>query len=304
MFDGMNTDQNKELRERFPWLGYKYRGKTYLRPEYYLSLLKPYVFGGRSDLELFRDFLVTDQRVHPLRVMEIGAGPGRATKTLVVGPKIEGLLLIEQSSEMIKAAKSNLDSHLPIQYVVADAIDYLATTHECFDLTFSLWSLSHAIHQRIAALGVSVGSKSVADSVERFLLECMSPGARLFIIHFDPFSPEQRIALRQRSRAFPWLQPGQPSPSQFILESVFAKLRRRQKANCRVKHLVSSPIVYATLAEALEVFMNFHMEGYFNYSVWLPEVLEELTADLLAFKRPDGSIGVESGCFVYNLERT
>jgi hypothetical protein len=68
-------------------------------------------------------------------------------------------------------------------------------------------------------------------------------------------------------------------------------------------HLVGLPIVFTGLDEALEYYLNFHMESVFNDSDELGEIVLELSADLLKYQQNDGTITIRPGCFIYKVKR-
>ncbi|MDP1759963.1 MAG: hypothetical protein Q8L01_00630 [Candidatus Woesebacteria bacterium] len=49
--------------------------------------------------------------------------------------------------------------------------------------------------------------------------------------------------------------------------------------------------------------MNFHLESYFNESPRVSEIIAELHDFFAARQRPDGTIAIAPGCFVYSLEK-
>ena len=62
-------------------------------------------------------------------------------------------------------------------------------------------------------------------------------------------------------------------------------------------------IVYSSVKEALEIFLNFHMESYFNKSVLLEEVLDELLNYFKKFTDKNGVIRIKPGCFIYIVKK-
>ena len=56
--------------------------------------------------------------------------------------------------------------------------------------------------------------------------------------------------------------------------------------------------------EALEYYLNFHLESYQNDSQQLDEIIQGITKDLEVHKDNDGAIRVRPGCFVYEISKT
>ena len=71
----------------------------------------------------------------------------------------------------------------------------------------------------------------------------------------------------------------------------------------KVNHFVGEAITYSSISEALEIFLNFHMETYFNKSPMLPIVIQELEEYFKKFIDKDGKIQIKPGCFTYEVER-
>ncbi len=185
------------------------------------------------------------------------------------------------------------------KYVASDAVEFCATTNESFDLVYSLWSISHSIHQFLHKSGAEKGARDVLNALHRLLTTSLAPGGYLFLLHFDSTSEEQDIVLRQRSKLFTFLRPGEASPSQMMIEEVLRNAELTGRFTIENRHYVGSPIVYENLEEALEIFMNFHMEGFFNDSPQLTTVINELEQDMQRHEMNDGRISITPACSVY-----
>jgi hypothetical protein len=85
-----------------------------------------------------------------------------------------------------------------------------------------------------------------------------------------------------------------------VIESALAECAAQGLIRFRKRHLKGSAIIYSSLDEALEVFMNFHMEGAFNRRAEFKDVVTEVAQDLSKYRRPDGRIAVKPGCFIYS----
>ena len=286
------------------WLNYRCQGADYLPPDYYVSLLKPYVFCGRPDVELFHEFLVSREiRKHP-RTLEIGSGTGRATTALLNSINPGRLTLVDRSSRMLSFLKDSILAGVSAEFCLRDAIEFCQETQDRFDLVYSLWSMSHAVHQTIFTLGVERGTREASAALRRLFEVVLRPGGAAFLLHFDSTSPEQVISLRQRSKLFTFLRPGQKSPSQLILERLFAELSATKTFIVTRRRMLGAPIVYGCMEEALEIFMNFHMEGYFNASPIVASVISELQKDLRPFQQKDGTIRIQPGCLIYVCQKS
>jgi len=291
------------LQRRFPWLQVQISTTEYLGPEYYERLLKPYCFGGRTDLEILCQWLAaekTDGGNAP--VLEIGPGPGRATSVFLhaVGPR--DLYLVDLSEQMIAYCKRRFRDEQRLTFIRCDAIDFLRQSQQRFGLGFSLWSFSHSIHRAIQMLGRRAGEEMAAEAIRTLFVKVLEPGSRFLLIHFDPSSPEQRISLRQRAKLQPFLADGPDVPSRTVLDRVTQELVAQNRVRVCVEHLVGDPIRYENMNEALEIFMNLHMEGMFNNHPLLPEVMAELAADLAVYRDDDGAITIGTGCYLYLYE--
>jgi hypothetical protein len=296
-----NTIDNLLLQ--FPWLQVHISATEYLGPEYYQRLLKPYVFGGKTDLDILREWLESEHAsLGSGHALEIGPGPGRATSVFLNTIRDRNLHLVDLSQQMIIFCKNLFKQEQRLTYIRSDAIDFLRNNTTQFSLGFSLWSFSHSIHRAIQMFG-RVAGEALADEALRALFQsALQPGARFMLIHFDPHSPEQRISLRQRSKLQPYLTAAADVPSRMVLNKVTDDLVRRGLVSVDVRHLVGEPIRYESMNEALEIFMNLHMEGMFNDHPLLPEVMAELTSDLSEYRDESGAITVGVGCYVYTYE--
>jgi hypothetical protein len=213
------------------------------------------------------------------------------------------IVLLEQSSRMTDFLGRSFQNAPAIQLISCDAITYLTEAQEKFDFVYSLWSISHAIHQSIAELGVEAGERKSEIALNNLFHNLMRSGAHFYITHFDSTSPEQIIALRQRRKLTPWLVPGVDSPSKLLIEKVLQNLSIAGAISFSAQHLQGEPIVYENLEEALEIFMNFHMESAFNGKAQAPEVIAELERDLTEYQDRTGKLRIPTGCIVYQGTR-
>jgi hypothetical protein len=101
----------------------------------------------------------------------------------------------------------------------------------------------------------------------------------------------------------PWLVPGVDSPSKRLIDELLIRLSIAGIVSFSVQHLEGEPIMYENSEEALEIFMNFHMESTFNNQAQGPEVIAELERDLAAFEDGTGRLSIPTGCIVYQGTR-
>src|SRR5665213_548414 len=207
-------------KQAVSWIYNAGEGQEYLTPAYYDRLLKPYVFSGSTDLDLFGSFLDRCRLGQDGTVLEIGPGTGRASKLLFKKHLAKSVDFVDLSGRMLSYLRSEVAPEKGTRFYKSDALSFLATTTHTYDGVFSLWSLSHSVHQNIDKKGERAGEAYASYALRRLFGAVLKPGGRFFFIHFDSCSEEQRISLRQRHRIDKWLQPGVPSPSQLIVERI------------------------------------------------------------------------------------
>lgn len=280
------------------WLGRVTASEEYMDPEYYLTILRPYVFDGLKDTEIFRAFL--DRLAErPNSALEVGPGPGRATTCLLEtfpGIRYTG---IDLSHAMLAYCQKRFASYADMDWVRSDALEFASTAHGEWDLVFSLWSFSHAVHQSIARTG---NEREAREAVLTWFQERIAPGGSFFLLHFDSTSEEQQISLRQRRRRWGFLVPGEESPSERIITACFEDLQSRGWSTS-IAHLRGTPLQFTTLDDAVEYYMNLHMEGWFNEGPERDAVISSLESDLRRLANPDGVIQIAPGSVVFTATR-
>ncbi len=294
------------LKQKYPWLRVRTTVEEYVAPDYYDKLLKEYVFDGKTDLGIFREFLTQVKPDHDLRVLELGCGPGRATDIALaeLAGRVSSVQLVDLSNQMLGASERRFSMHPELRYFQDDSLHFLEKADGRYDIVFSLWSFSHSVHQVLSVMGMEEGERYVEGVLRKFFTTNLAPGADFFLIHFDSCSDEQRILMRQWKKVFPiFADTEHQSPSQQLVSSTFRKLSEEGLVNFKEEHLVGEKIVYANLGEAMETFMNFHLESYFNDSPLLPEIIEELERYFLQYITPSGSIEIRPGCFISIVKR-
>lgn len=286
-----------ELLKKYPWLAKMNTVEDYLQPEYYQHLLKPYTFGGASDLSLLEKFLHNKK---PLKVLELGCGNGRASDTAVSTIPTADYTFSDLSKRMLEAAKQ----HLPKKshFVISDAIEYMEKTKNMYDLVYTLWSFSHSTHQHIHRLGLKKAEDYISSVIIKFIRENIAKDGSFFLIHFDSLSQEQIVLMRQWKRVFPaFANIEEQSPSKQIIDEILLELDTKGEITLSINHLQGDAIHYKSEDEALETFMNFHLETYFNNSPFTESVIDDIKGQISKYRNDDGSYDITPGCYIYSF---
>jgi len=289
--------KTNELLKQYPWLAKINTVEDYLLPEYYKHLLKPYSFGGVSDLSLLEKFLHNKK---PSKVLELGCGSGRASDTVVSMIPPANYTFSDLSERMLEAAKP----HLPkgSSFIVSDAIEYMENTKDVYDLIYTLWSFSHSTHQHIHRLGIEKAEAYISSVIKKFIRENVVDGGSFFLIHFDSLSQEQSILMRQWKRVFPaFANIEEQSPSKQIIDKTLLELDTKGKVRLLINHLQGDAIHYKSEDEVLETFMNFHLETYFNNSPFTESIIDDIMGQIVKYRNEDGSYDIIPGCYVYSF---
>lgn len=289
--------KTNELIGQFPWLAKVNTVEDYLPPEYYQYLLKPYTFGGVSDLSLFENFL---RNKKPLKVLELGCGSGRASSVAVSIIPTTDCTFSDLSERMLEAAKKHLPSSS--SFLVSDAIEYMENTKDAYDLVYTLWSFSHSTHQHIHRLGIEKANDYISSVIKKFIRENIIKDGSFFLIHFDSLSQEQSILMEQWRRVFPsFANIKEQSPSKQIIDKILIELDTKGEISLSVNHLKGDAIHYKSEDEVLETFMNFHLETYFNNSPLTKSVIDDIKGQVSKYRNEDGSYDIAPGCYVYSF---
>ena len=294
---------DRTLAEKYPWLGRTTSVKNYIEPDYYDRLLKDYIFAGKSDLSHARNFFSSLDLGKSANVLELGCGNGRATKIALAEFPCAHFDLVDLSPRMIKRAKAYFaGERARIRYIRSDSVAYLENTDEIYDVIFSLWSFSHSTHQILSSMGLRKGKQRIEKAIRKFVLGNMKKGSVFFLMHFDSLSDEQRILIRQWKRVFPIFNENKrQSPSKRYIDEILRKLADEGTIKLSIEHFKGKPIVYRSLDEALETFMNFHLESFFNRLPDAGEIIRDLERYFRRFEKRDGSIEISPGCFMYKF---
>ncbi len=296
--------QSSDLQQKYPWLKL-HAGKIseYIPPDYYNRILKEYTFNSIPDLRLFSNYL--NSKIKPLstiRALELGFGSGRTTDVFLKHiPAYTSLSMVDLSQQMIDYSQKKYRDKRNISFIHSDAIEYFSNVKLKYDFVYSLWSFSHSVHQHL--IDDSSKSEYVKNSMLKFIRNNLKSKGKLYIFHFDSQSEEQTILFKQWKKVFPiFRNTNIQSPSKLLIDEVFNICSQEKIGKISLTHLIGDPIRYKSMDEALETFMNFHMETYFNKSTNVKEIIYELRNDLSFYQKEDG-IYIKPGCFIYEFEK-
>jgi hypothetical protein len=293
----------ERLKTKYPWLDVNYIGENYIESKYYDKLLKKYSFNDQEDLKIFSDFLHTIGK-NQNNILEIGSGTGRCANILKDLVSFKSITLLDLSISMLDNLKNKIGGNDKINFIHSDALNYLKDTKEVYDLIYCLWSLSHSIHQSMEKYGVSIGKKHAETIIKKFIMNNMALESKMFLIHFDSLSEEQIILRKILNLIYPfYYQKNKQSLSKQCIDEVLNELVKMKVIKVELEHKIGDPIIYRNLNEALETFVNFHLESYFNDRPELPRVIDKLSTYFKAFTLPNGNISIKPGCFVYKINR-
>ncbi len=294
-------NKNIDLYQKFSWLKINTPYAEYVTPNYYDRLLKPYIFENKTDIEILKEFLLNRNFIkNDIKTLELGCGTGRATKILLENASILSLRILDLSKRMIDNCKKRFSNLNFINYTKSSSIDYISNTNEVYDFIFSLWSFSDAVHQVLVREGIDRGKAIVQKAITKMFTKNMATDGKLFIIHIDSKSDEQHIVRKEYKRINPIYSPeNTQSLSKLILDKELARLKDIGLIDYEINHYVGEAIKYNSEEEALEIFMNFHLESRFNQSDNLSEVLADLSEYFKQFTNKKGEIFIKPGCFIY-----
>lgn len=285
----------------YAFLEHSWKIEDYIPAEYYDRILKNYDFAGQSDLQILAAAAAEFNWPDCAKVLELGCGTGRATQVVLDARPGQSIDVLDLSPQMLAAAVARHGAHAlrPIQ---SDAVDFMASVGEAYDFVYSLWSFSHSVHQHI----IEDRAAYVRSTVKSFLSNRLSSGGRFFLIHFDILSEEQRLTIPLWNRIHKdILRDNTQSQSLLLLQEVFEDLARDGVINFSLKHLIGDEVVFESITEAVEIYMNFHLEAQFNQlpREEIEQVIEHVAVSLQPHLRADGSVAVKPGCFVAALDR-
>lgn len=292
---------------KYPFLRINEDYYEYLEPNYYNDILKEYSFNGKSDLEIFTEWLRNNiGKRKELNVLELGCGSGRATdEALKVFKEKYNLDVLDLSSQMLDYCKKKYVNNNNIKYIKSDTIEYLGNSLKKYDIVYSLWSYSHSIHQILPNMGYEIGKEFIDNSLKRFITNNLEHNGKMYIIHFDSMSDEQKILMHEWKKLYEIFIDSDvnQSPSFIITNDILKELKNNGIINYKIEHLIGDEIEYKDINEALEVFLNFHMESEFNTLDILPEVIDDLINYFEKYKTIDNKICIKPGCFIITINK-
>lgn len=296
----MQNRYQKYIR-MYPWLTKINSVEEYLAPDYYKALLKNYSFDGLPDIEYLRLFIF-QQQAHS--VLELGGGNGRVTDIALQSLPKAKFTLTDLSKRMIIYTQDRFLKYRNISYRTQDAISFLKRTNEKYDLVYTLWSFSHSVHQHVHRLEFERASRFIRSIIIKFVRNNLTHGGKFFLMHFDSMSDEQKILMRQWKRVFPaFADISHQSPSKRMLDSIFLEMDNHNEIVLSIQHLQGDPIYYTSQNELLEIYMNFHLETFFNQSPHMLTVLNDITRQSVQYRQKDGTYIIRPGCYIYTFEK-
>ena len=280
----------------------KRKHEDYLPPDYYIKLLKTYSFSGKTDIELFKEVLrhipYTDKSI------EFGCGTGRGTKAFLDVCPNSDLDILDLSRDMLSYSKIRYDIK---DAILNDSLSFMAQCSSVYNFCFSLWSFSHSIHQNLEKFeNETEGKKYVNRILKKFICENLEKNGYFFIIHFDSHSEEQTILMRQWSKkSYVYDRKEKQSLSLETILEALEELKNNGIVNYRIEHLCGDSISYENIDEAIEIFLNFHLEGVFNHcsdDEWL-KIYNEVKTDLTKHITAMGKLSISPGCYTILISK-
>jgi len=282
------------------WLNKKNTIDEYVHPEYYNILLKNYSFNKKNDLDYLKEFSV---ELNPEKILELGSGTGRASCVVTALHPNASFVFSDLSKRMLDYHKAKTDL-MKKRFVVSDSIDFMNNTAEVFDYVYSLWSFSHSVHQHINNLGIVKAESEIIKTINKFISENIKKDGHFFLIHFDSMSEEQEVLMRQWNRVYKTFSDiSTQSPSKRIIDKALLQNDYEGKIFLTIEHLEGDAIFYKNEEELLEIFMNFHLETYFNDSDLRDIVLEDILEQSKKYKNSAGNYIIKPGCYIYKIKK-
>jgi SAM-dependent methyltransferase len=288
-------------------------GSEYLPAEYYDRILKKYATqdGLNEDLDLLENFLVA--RSTQGSILELGCGSGRATRIIIKANRYKDFTVTDLSEQMLRFVQEREGSKIS-NYQKSDHIEFLEKTVEEFDTVVSFWSLAHSVFPWYLKHSLKAFSLIETILLNFFAKNLKSDGA-VFIIQTDGASEEQTLIkkswfLGRRLAGDTGLENKYyqdfQSPSIRILDSVFKTLCDSKIFDEKLTTITRVPgneIEYESKEEALEVFMNFHLEGEFNGSEYFDDVSNFLDKEFEKILATKGMLSIQTGFWIYEARK-
>ena len=284
------------------WLKYTNTAEEYIEPDYYDRLLKKYSFTNKSDLQIFFEWLASTKKQN---ILELGSGSGRASEIVFKKRKGSKLYMVDLSGRMIKFTKNKFRKNLNTKYTISDSIEFLQNTQDTFDTVFSLWSFSHSTHQHLHKKGLNKGSIYIKKVLNKFIKENLEIGGKFFLIHFDSMSEEQQILMKQWKKIFPIFKDSglHQSPSKIIIDKTLLPLDQKNKIRLSIEHIEGDSIKYESLDKLLEIFLNFHLESFFNKTRQIDGIIKEIKKLVKKHRQKDGTYEIKPSCYIYTFTK-
>lgn len=292
-----------EIIVKYPFIKQTNSVEEYIDPTYYSKLLKPYIFGNLTDLDVFDQFNASLYLDENSNILELGCGSGRATKVFLDRvKKYRKLDLVDLSERMLSySQKRFLDSR--VNFIKNDISNFLQNTNEQYDYVFSLWSFSHSLHQQFHKIGnLDKAYELLSITLREFITKKLKKNGSFFLIHFDSCSDEQSILMNLWSKVFPFFSVGIKSPSYNVIYSTMSNLNKEGAIDLKIKHLHGKEIEYKNIHEAIEVFLNFHAESFFNNSLNIKEIIAFLENEFLKRMKND-KIYIKPSCYIFEIKK-
>ncbi len=297
--------KSNSVQDIYPFLKFSPGNRSdYLPPNYYDSIIKPYSVKGTEDFKCITDSILS--LPDSATVVELGGGSGRVTRhaTDLLDEKQASYHVNDLSPAMVSILKDNFPRTNVYELDHLAFLEKIPKVVDSIDYIFSLWSLSHSLQQEIEKCGYEKAYDRFY-SVLQDIIDKMKPKSEITIIHFDLTTPEQAICQRQYGKYFAEFNPktlmsGQ-APSKRILDRTIELLRSDGSVTFEVQRVSGDPIYYENSSEALEVLMNFHMEGEFNSHVDLEEIVAEVLDDIKSHTLEDGRVVISTGWYLYRI---
>lgn len=289
------------VKQKYPFLDQSWEEQNYIPAKYYNSILKDYIFDNLTDLEIFEKFLTSSNLPTNAKCLELGCGSGRVTNIFLNKQPDADLDILDFSPQMLDYTRSRfLDKKLTT--ISSDTINYLETTQKKYDFVYTLWSFSHSLQQQIRTRT----HDEVGTVLKKFFKENMNTNGKFFLIHFDSLSEEQNVMMPLWEKLFPGtINLTTQSPSFQITTKALEEMAQDNVINYKLDHKIGTPIHYKSIKEAMEVYMNFHLEAQLNE--WpqneLSAAVQHIESHLEKYKDDKGELYIKPGCFVIEVTR-
>lgn len=289
-------------------------GKDYLTPQYYNKILKKYSSGNFDDLAILKTFINKDKLLN--NILELGCGTGRATKVLCENINFKKLVLTDISQEMLDYTREliSVNKNNKIEYKRVDHIKYLLDTKEKFDLVISYWSYAHSVYPCYEKYTFQAESL-IKSILIKFIIMNIEKNGRLLMIQTDGDSEEQRIvkncwfiadSLKEHKNIQKEYYKEYISPANYILRGVYKDLVKSKILDIKttkIIKIIGNSVKYKDIDDAIEIFMNFHLEGKYNNSDIEKDIISYLKQEFERIIKKKGELRITTGYFVFQAQK-